>query len=290
MDKVFLITGIFILALLLRRFGAVRETHAGILVRYVMTISLPCLTLMTIGTLDLGRAHFDIAYIAWLVMAAGALISYGIGRLAGLSGNRLRVFILVSTFPNTAFLGYPFSYSLFGSSGLSYAVIFDQLGMFPLFLTLGFFIAGGKESLAQVLRFPPLIALVAAFLLNWTGLPPSGPAARLLGWIGWTTLPLTIFIIGLKVRFTALRDIKGVVACLALRMIMIPAILFMVLHLTGKGSMPYSVAVMESAMPPALVTGILAMQYRLDEDLAVSCISIGTVLSLIIFSIVMWFR
>jgi malate permease and related proteins len=290
MDKVFLITGIFTLALLLRRFGAVRESHVGVLVRYVMTISLPCLTLKAIGTLDLGSAHFDIAFIAWLVMGAGAMLSYWIGRFAGLSGSRLRVFMLVSTFPNTAFLGYPFSYSLFGSAGLSYAIIYDQLGMFPLFLTLGFFIAGGRECLAQVLRFPPLIALVAAFLLNWAGLPPSGPVARVLGWIGWTTLPLTIFIIGLKVRFTALRDIKGVAACLGLRMILIPAIVYTALQLCGKEAMPYSVAIMESAMPPALVTGILAMQYRLDEELAVSCISIGTVLSLVIFTIAMWFR
>lgn len=290
MDKVLLITGTFTLALLLRRSGAVREAHIGMLVRYVMSISLPCLTLMTIGTLDLRQAHFEIAVIAWGVMVVGALLSYWVGRGMNLSGSRLRVFILASTFPNTAFLGYPFSYSLFGSVGLSYAIIYDQLGMFPLFLTLGFFIAGGKESLAHALRFPPLIALIAAFLLNWAGLPPAGLIAKILSGIGWTTLPLTIFIIGLKVRFTALREIKEVTACLALRMLLMPALLFLIFHFSGKGELPYRVAMMESAMPPALVTAILAMQYRLDEDLAVSCISIGTVISLIMFSIAMLLR
>ena len=290
MDKALLITGIFTIALLLRRFGAVRETHVGMLVRYVMTVSLPCLTIMTIGTLDLRQAHFDIAVIAWMVMTAGAIISYVTGRAVGLSGKSLRTFMLASTFPNTAFLGYPFAYSLFGSAGLSYAIIYDQMGMFPFFITLGFFIAGGKESLLHMLRFPPLIALVAAFLLNWAGLPPSGQLAKILGAIGWTTLPLTIFIIGLKVRFIALRDTKGVFACLALRMLLIPALLFLILHFTGKEAVPYRVTLMESAMPPALTTGILAIQYRLDEDLAVSCISLGTVISLIMFSIAMWFR
>jgi len=290
MDKVLLITGIFTLALLLRRFGVMRETYVGMLVSYVMTVSLPCLTLMTIGTLDLKHAHFDIAVIAWAVMTVGALLSYCVARAAGLSGKRLRTFMLASTFPNTAFLGYPFAYSLFGAAGLSYAVIYDQMGMFPFFITLGFFIAGGKESLGHMLRFPPLIALIAAFILNWSGFPPSGPVAKIIGGIGWTTLPLTIFIIGLKVRFIALRDIKGVSACLVLRMLVMPALLFLILHFIGKEAMPYRVAIMESAMPPALTTGILAIQYQLDEEMAVACISVGTVISLIIFSIAMCFR
>jgi hypothetical protein len=290
MDKVLLITGIFGLALLLRRFGAVRETHVGMLVRYVMTVSLPCLTLVTIGTLDLGHVHFDIAVIAWGVMAAGALISYGVGRAAGLGDKRLRAFMLAATFPNTAFLGYPFAYSLLGSAGLSYAIIYDQMGMFPFFITLGFFIAGGRESLGHMLRFPPLIALIAAFLLNWSGFPPSGLVAKIVGAVGWTTLPLTIFIIGLKVRFTTLADMKVVSACLALRMLVMPALLFLTLHFLGKEGLPYDAALLETAMPPALTTGILAIQYRLDEDLAVACISVGTVISLIMFSMAMLFR
>ena len=120
--------------------------------------------------------------------------------------------MLVSAFPNTAFLGYPFSYSLFGNTGLSYAIIYDQMGMFPLFLTLGFFIAGGKESLIQVLSFPPFVALVGALLLNIAGLAPSGLPGKIIGAIGWTTLPLTIFIIGLKVDIPLLKR-AGILLC-----------------------------------------------------------------------------
>jgi predicted permease len=287
MDKVFLIAGIFTLAILLRKLGVVRERFIGWLVRYVMTISLPCLTLMTIGALDLKHAHFDIAVIAWLVMAGGALCSWWIGRAIGLEEKRLRAFMLAATFPNTAFLGYPFAFALSGAAGLSYAVIYDQIGMFPFFITLGFFIAGGKESLVNALRFPPLIALIAALALNWAGASPSGDAAVILRGIGWTTLPLTIFIIGLKVRLTATRDIKPVLLCLLLRMAALPLLLFLILHLLGMNGLPYRIALMESAMPPALTTGILALQFGLDEELAVSCISLGTVIIMVLFSITM---
>jgi hypothetical protein len=287
MDKVLLIVGIFTIAILLRKLGVIRERVIGMLVRYVIVISLPCLTLMTIGALDLKHAHFDIAVIAWLVMAGGALCSYGVGRAAGLEEKRLRVFMLAATFPNTGFLGYPFAYSLFGATGLSYAVIYDQMGMFPIFITIGFIIAGGKESIFNSLRFPPFIALITALALNWAGVSPSGTVAAILTGIGWTTLPLTIFIIGLKVRLTAARNIRPLLWCLLLRMAALPLILFLILHFLGKNGIPYRVALMESAMPPALTTSILALQYQLDEELAVSCISLGTVISMIVFSIAM---
>ncbi len=287
MDKVFLIIGIFTIAVILRRTGAVQEKHLGLLVSYVLTVSLPCLTLMTIGSLDLRNAHFDIAVIAWGVMIAGAAVSWTIARTLGLDGPRRRVFILVSTFPNTGFLGYPFAYALFGAAGLSYAVIYDQMGMFPIFVSLGFFIAGGRESLHRAFRFPPLIALLAAIVMNWSGHEIKDPAAMILRTVGWTTLPLTIFIIGFRVRLTALRDYKPVAWCLAIRMLLIPIILLGILHLLGKNGIPYRVALMETAMPPALTTSILALQYRLDNDLAVACISTGTIISLVMFSVAM---
>lgn len=287
MDKVVLILGIFTLAIILRRAGVLREKHIGWLVRYVVTLSLPCLTLNVIGALDLRHAHFDVVVIAWVVMLAGAALSWGVGWWAGFEGKRLRVFTLVTAFPNTGFLGYPLAYALFGGAGLSYAVLYDQMGMFPIFLSLGFFIAGGKESLLESLKFPPLIALAIALALNVAGLRPSGTFASVLGGIGWTTLPLTIFLIGAKLRFTALRDTRPLVLCLLLRMLVIPAILVAVLYLMGKSGLPYRVAVMETAMPPALTTSILAIKYRLDEDLAVACISAGTLICLVVFSAAM---
>jgi predicted permease len=91
----------------------------------------------------------------------------------------------------------------------------------------------------------------------------------------------------MKVRLTASSNIRPVLLCLFLRMTALPALLFLIFHLMGKSGLPYKVTLMETAMPPALTTSILALQYRLDEDLAVSCISLGTVLSMIIFSMAM---
>ena len=290
MDKLFLITGIFTLAIILRRAGLVREGHITILTRYIMWLSLPSLTLTTIGSLDLQNGHFDIALIAWGVMLGGASLSYLAGRFIGLEGKSLRVFILATTFPNTGFLGYPLAYALFGATGLSYAVIYDQMGMFPIFITLGFFIAGARENLLRSPLFLPFLALIAALFLNWSGIHFSSPFFFILKVIGWTTLPLTVFIIGLRIRPISMRDSKPVVACLVLRMCVFPILLFLLLNINGKSGLPYQVSLMETAMPPALTTGILAILYRLDEELAVACISAGTLICMLLFSITMLIR
>lgn len=290
MEKLFLITGIFTLAIILRRAGVVRECHVAILTRYIMWLSLPCLTLTTIGSLNLKNSHFDIALIAWGVMLVGASLSYLAGRFLGLKAKSLRVFIMATAFPNTGFLGYPLAYALFGATGLSYAVIYDQMGMFPIFITLGFFIAGARGNLLRSPLFLPFLALLAALSLNWAGVHLTGPLSLILGVLGWTTLPLTIFIIGLRIRPVSMRDSKPIVACLVMKMCVFPLLLFLLLHVTGKEGLPYQVSLMETAMPPALTTGILAIQYRLDEELAFACISAGTLICMLLFSITMLIR
>jgi predicted permease len=262
----------------LRRLGVIRERHASLVTSYVLNFSLPCLTIMTIGDLDLKNANFSVVLIAWIVMPATALLAWLAGRALRLTGGKLRSFILVVTFPNTCFIGYPVTFALYGSAGLPFAVMYDQMGMVPLFLTLGFFVAGGRKSLGSALKFPPFIALLFALLLNLSGVAIPAPVASVLNAAGWTTLPLTIFLIGIKVSLESIRDYRNVAASLALRMIAVPALLWATLAALGIRGLPYEVAVLESAMPPALITSILALKYGLDEEFAIASISAGTML------------
>ena len=195
MDKFLLIIIPFLSAITLRRIGVIGNRHACFITSYVINFSLPCLTIMTITRLDLKHIDFNVVIIAWLAMTAGAGLSWCVGKILGLTGGKLRSFILVVTFPNTCFVGYPVTFALYGGTGLPYAVIYDQMGMVPLFLTLGFMVAGGRKSLGSALKFPPFIALLFALLINIAGLTILGIASPVLTWAGWTTLPLTIFII-----------------------------------------------------------------------------------------------
>jgi predicted permease len=290
MDKFLLIIIPFLSAMALRKSDVIRDRHSQLITSYVINFSLPCLTIMTINRLDLNHIDFNVVIIAWIVVAAGACLSYCIGKILKLTGGKLRSFILVVTFPNTCFVGYPITFALYGGAGLPYAVIYDQMGMVPLFLTIGFLVAGGKKSLGSALKFPPFIALLFALLLNKTGLAIPGPVAPILQWAGWTTLPLTIFLIGVKITLKAVHDYKNVAASVALRMVAMPTLLLVSLSVLGITGLPYRVALLETAMPPALVTSILALKYNLDEEFAVASISVGTILGMLVFAVLALFR
>lgn len=290
MEKFLLIIIPFLSAMALRRLDLVREKHARWITSYVINFSLPCLTLMTISQLNLKQSNFSVAVIAWIVMALGTALGYFTGRALGLTGGKFRSFILVVTFPNTCFIGYPLTFALYGSEGLPFAVIYDQMGMVPLFLTLGFMVAGGRKSLGSAIRFPPFIALVIALMINMAGFTIAGPLATILKGAGWTTLPLTIFLIGIKVTLKAVHDYRAVAMSLLLRMVALPAILSIALAVLGLKGIPYSVALLETAMPPALTTSILALRYGLDEEFAVASISVGTFLWVFLVALLTLFR
>jgi predicted permease len=286
MQQSWLIIATFSIAIILRRLGIVTGRTVTLVTDYVIYLSLPCLSVATLATTVFSHSHWRVTLVAWGVILLGALFGWLRARQHQLPHGQRSAMILVCAFPNTGFLGYPIAFSLFGAAGLSYAVIFDQIGMFPLFLTLGFALAGGRESMTAAVRFPPFIALLMGIGLNVGHVQIPHHLLTLLKWIGWTTLPLTVFLIGAKIRLRPMASPRLVLEALAIRMLLIPGILTIILLVAGANALPYRVAIMEAAMPPALSTSILAMKYGLDDDLTVTAIGLGTVLALSLMPLV----
>lgn len=289
MEKIYLVLTLFFAAMALRKAGLIRPKHSAFITDFVIKISLPCLSVVTLSRAQLESQYLATAVVAWSVILAGAAAAFIIGRLTAIPDASLRSFVLVSAFPNTGFLGYPITYALFGGAGLSYAVVYDQIGMFPLFLSVGFLIAGGREGMGKVLVYPPFIALLTGLGLNALDLELPGPINTIFSAIGWTTLPLTIFLIGAKITFKPTGQLKLVAAALGIRMLLIPAILFAVYSFAGISGLAASVSILESAMPPALSTSILTVERKLDEDLAVTTIGAGTLLFIVGLALFMAF-
>jgi len=233
-ERVLFIALIFSAAYALKAVGVFRREHSEILVDYVVYFCLPVLVFREMRRLEPDPEALGVVLTAWGTILTSLLISFLTGRFFSLKGGSMRAFLLVSSFGNTAFLGYPFAFAFFGSEGLTYAVLYDQLGSFLMVVSLGFLIASGKVSARLGLRFEP----------------------RELG-------------ASLKHAFIALL-IKMFLAPLGV------LLLIKALELKGTG---YSVALLETAMPPMVMAGILALKYNLDERLALSAITLGIPLS-----------
>ncbi len=277
-ERVLFLILIFAVAYLLKTLGVFERDHSKVLIDYVIYFSLPALAFREMRGIPLNPETFGVVLLAWTVILSSLCLSFLLGRLLGFEGGTLRSFLLVSSFGNTAFLGYPFAYAFFGGEGLTYAVLYDQLGSFPLVVSLGFLIARGGFSPRDALLFPPLPALGAGLLSR--GFPLPGGVELFLDTVCASLVPVVLFAVGLRFELSDLRgSLKGALPALLMKMVGAPLLTLILIEALGLKGTGYRVALLESAMPPMIMAGVLALRYRLDEGLALSAITLGIPLS-----------
>ncbi|EDP75455.1 AEC family transporter [Hydrogenivirga sp. 128-5-R1-1] len=277
-ERVLFVALIFLLAYALKLLRVFREEDAGAFINYVIYFSLPALVFGKVREVELTADAVGVVLSAWLVILFSLLISFIVGRLLQMEDRTLKAFVLVSSFGNTAFMGYPFTFALFGDEGLRYAVLYDQLGSFLLVVSVGFLIATGRFSLREVILFPPFVALLLALLSRPLEIPAF--LSVFIDTTGKSLIPVVLFSLGLKFSPKHLLDsIKNALLTVSLKMLLVPLLVLVGLKTFGLDTLNYRVVLLESAMPPMVMAGVLAIKYGLDERLAVSAITLGILLS-----------
>ena len=272
---------IIIFAYLLKKLKVFSSEDSQVFVNYVIYFALPITIIRNFSHLKFEDDLILIPIFAWISVLLGLTVSFLVGKYLSLPEKTLKTFLLISSFGNTAFLGYPFSYALFGENGLTYAIIFDQLGSFTLVITLGLFITIGRLSLKSLLTFPPFIALCLSVLLRGFSFP--GYIERFLEVSSASLIPVILFALGL--RFNPVEGFsspKPLIAALTIKMLIVPSCILIILKIFSLEGIPYKVVLLESAMPPMVFAGVLALKYNLDFRLAFSAITLGIPLSFLV--------
>ncbi len=269
----------FICGYLLKRLRIFKAEDSNVLINYVIYFAIPAIAFKSAHTLGINKGVLNLALLSWLTTLVLIGIGYATGKLLGMRKEELRLWVLITSFGNTGFLGYPFTLNFFGEQGLNFAVMYDSLGSFILVLTLGLFIAIGKPNFKAFMSFPPFWALLLGFFLKPWPIPEE--IEKILNFISPSVFPVILFAIGLSVNLSKVKLYfkKG----LMVEMIKIFGgagiaftIGFFCLHIKG---LPLKVAVLEASMPTMIFTIVLALKYKLNHYLAISCASMGIVLS-----------
>ena len=187
---------------------------------------------------------------------------------------------------NTSFVGFPLVVAYFGDKELSTAVICDQV-TFLMLSTAGVFVAihaEGKQELPlkkivrKVFRFPPFLGCVGALIvphfIDITFLDP------LFDKLAVTVGPLALFSIGLQLRFDGWRQqLKHISASLTYKLLLAPALVFIIAIIFGLKGNTTRVAIFEAAMPTLLTSGIVADEYNTNPRLVNLIIGISIVVA-----------
>ncbi|WP_028950788.1 AEC family transporter [Sulfurihydrogenibium subterraneum] len=276
----------FSLGYIYRKIKIFPENYSKPYVDFIMHVGFPALVINNIYHLKFTSDVFMALLTGWIALILNILFSYKVATLIKLDKKSAISFVMVSTFANTGFLGYPFILSLYGSEGLRYAVIFDNLAMFlPIYILAPILISFAKEEksfkvdLKKLLLFPPFTALLIALSLKPFQLPSI--VLKILDMLGSTVIPLILFSVGMNLRFSSIKkDIKIISLVLFIKQLLLPlSVLIMLLIIGVSLTLPWKVAILQLSMPPMVLASIFVIEANLNKDIAVSSVALGVILS-----------
>lgn len=281
--------GCLVLGVLVARFARAPANMAAGLNWWVLHIALPALVLELIPRLGFDPRLWYPPAVLWLEFLGAWLVFSLLGPRLGWSRGRTGAIILVCGLGNTTFLGYPLIETLVGHDALGVAVVADQLGSFPVLISLAVVIASlyaGRTPhpgliVKRIFTFPAFMALLLGIAINVAGGWPQ-VVRDALAPIAATLTPVALFSVGLQFKLNlGNRQTLGA-ACLGWcwKLLAAPALAFAVGILAGIDGTIFQVGVLQAGMAPMVSATILANEYELDPPLANTILGAGIVLSL----------
>ena len=257
---------------------------------FIIQVALPALILGHIHGLDLSTALVWPVLMPWILFALSAALFVVLGRLMAFSDATVGALIITAGLANTSFVGLPMIETFYGPKELSTGILIDQLGTYLVLSTAGITVAcifsskgvaSRREILMRIVTFPPLVALVLAFVL----MPVQYPAwiAGTFQRLGDTLAPLALVSVGLQLRLDHLSGNRAALGFgLGFKLVVGPLLIALIYTgvLSLRGEMT-QVTLFESAMGPQIGGAIVAMQYGLNPQLITLMVGIGIVLSFV---------
>jgi predicted permease len=285
----FIITMTYLLiGVLIKRLPRFHAETGNVLNMFVIYVSLPALVLLKIPELHFSSALLIPTLMPWVMLVLTSLTILLLARLFGWSRPIIGSLLLLVPLGNTSFLGIPMVKAFFGDSGVSYALLYDQLGSFLALATYGSVVialyggAGSRPAALDVLKkivtFPPFIALVLAVSIRSLTYPPV--VLSILGSLAGTLVPVVMIAVGYQLTIRISREALGPLGFgLFLKLVAAPLTALGLCRLFGLEGEAVRVSIFEAGMPPMVSAGALAILAGLSPALTAALVGLGIILS-----------
>jgi len=190
---------------------------------------------------------------------------------------------LLMALGNTSFFGFPILEALVGSEALRYGIVYDQFGSFVILTIYGAVIvaifSGDTLSVKQVgqkiISFPPFIFIFFALLFG--ELPKvTLPYVEL---ISKTLVPLAIISVGFSIQLRLDEQRSLFFKFMAFKMLFIPLVVFGIFKTFDISGVMGIATLLESAMPPMITAGAIAINAGFAPKLTASLVGYGIIVA-----------
>lgn len=273
-----------------RKAGVLKAGDASVVNSLIIYLTMPAFIFVNAHSKPLTSAMVKAPFLAFAIEMAIMGLAYLIARAMKLDRKTTGALMLVATFGNTGFLGYPVISAAFEGSrkAILAAVILDQFAMSMMVMSIGVVVAivfsGAKFSIKSVFEFlkcPLFPATIIALIFKDAHVPLL--IMKTLGYLGAGTVPLAMISIGLSLSTGSVKNYPlPLLVAVGLKMVLMPVIVYFTLPLIGITGIVAKVVVVECAMPSAVFTGVVTGEYGGNSAFAAAAVFITTLLSVLV--------
>ncbi len=293
-SPVLLIAGVaFVLA---RRF----QPEPGALSFFVVYLFIPALAFQGISTTDLaGEDIIGIGVVAAAVVVLMSLVGLLVTHVLHFERQLRSAFLVCIVLMNAANYGIPLNSFAFGAAGEQRAILYYVMNvLFGTAVAIYFASrgqAGVRTALLNVLRVPIVYAALAGMLVNLLDITPPPelalfllPFERAVNILAGAAIPGMLALLGVQLARTLFRgQWRPILLATGMRLVLGPLLALPVALLLGLQGVTFQVALVESAMPTAVLANALVTQFGGDAQFTSTVTLVSTLASIVTLSILL---
>ncbi len=137
-----------------------------------------------------------------------------------------------------------------------------------------------RDALVRVATIPAIYSAATAALTMGLGVDVPGPIMAPIRLLSEAAVPMMILVLGMQLERASRPERPGVVAAaVVVSLVLTPLVALGIAHLVGLRGAAFQAGVLQTSMPTAVLTTILAVEFDVLPDFVTSVVFVSTLLS-----------
>ena len=287
------ITPVFALVIIGYFAGPLLALEARTLSRAAYFILVPSFVFNVISSAEIeSNLAFRMIAFATVVHIGAAVLGGVVALILRKDLKMISAYMLIAVFGNVGNFGLPIIEFQLGEGAIAAATVYFLAILVVSFvigvLAANWYKGGSVTAVLAVLKTPALIALLPALLINWLNFPIPLMVTRITGLLGSAMVPIMLLTLGVQLAGTQSLRINGdTIFVSVVRLVGSPLLAILLAGSFGLTGIERGAGIFQSAMPAAVLTSIIALEYDLLPDFVTRTVLFSTLASVITLTILL---